>query len=236
MIHYSTVILVLSSNNDIVYKNCKKVWQKYYKINPAIKVYFVYGAISEELENYDSLSDIICNDVDESNMISKTIRAMGIIDNTITYDFFIRTNLSTFWDFTNLPYELSQLPRSGCYSGHGPQFYPITQTLFLSGIDTILTKDMVKSFIQNRHLIDYSMPEDVAMGKYFNYTLQKNMIPTKLCYFIDDVMDIETIDRRISESIHEKISHYRVKNSKNRNETDLLIYKRMLLQIYNVEY
>lgn len=103
-VHYRAIILILASNNNIVDKNGRSIWKKYMNIDPSIKVFFVYGKLNNELVDYDPTCDLIYNDVNESYpvFIHKTIKAMETIHTLFTYDFFIRTNLSTFWDFTPL--------------------------------------------------------------------------------------------------------------------------------------
>ena len=53
---------------------------------------------------------------------------MEYIDATYEYDFFIRTNISTFWDFSILKRNLCKLPTSKCYQGDGlligVQYFP----------------------------------------------------------------------------------------------------------------
>jgi hypothetical protein len=95
--HYRAVILVLASNNNTIYKNCRKIWKTYMNLDQTIKVFFVYGKlVNDSLEDYDPKSDILI-DEPENLLIKKTIEAMKVIQSKVTYDFFIRTNLSTFW-------------------------------------------------------------------------------------------------------------------------------------------
>ena len=121
MHHYRAVVLILASNNNEIYRNCRKIWKKYMNVDPSIKVYFVYGKLDDPLFDYDASSDLVFNDVKEHPYlnIEKTIKAMEYIDSHIEYDFFIRTNLSTFWNFYNLHLQLNDLPNENCYSGDG---------------------------------------------------------------------------------------------------------------------
>jgi hypothetical protein len=231
---YRAIILVLASNNNPIYINCRKVWKVYMNVDPTIKVFFVYGKLSEPLLDLDS-SDIII-DVPESYpvYIKKTIEAMKIIHASMTYDFFIRTNLTTFWDFKNLHLHLNNLPTSRCYSGDGP--LPNTNKgYYLSGTDTIVTPEMIQSIITNEHLVDFKLVEDAAMGKYFNGVLGVPMLKNRICFFedittIDEDEDITKINKAMSEYKH----HYIVKTPYiNREIKDMLIYKQLLKIIYN---
>jgi len=208
MKHYRAVILVLASNNNEIYKNCRKIWKCYMNIDPTIKVYFVYGELSEPLTDYDSESDIIFNDIPESYpvLIQKTIEAMKFIDITVTYDYFIRTNLSTFWDFKNLHIHLDELPKNNCYSGDGPLKLGDTGLDYLSGTDTIVTPEMIKAIINNNHLIYYNLVEDAAMGLFFHYALAAPLLPNRICFFedVNSINEREIIDDRIMTAINNK--------------------------------
>ena len=239
MRHYRAVILVLASNNNEIYKNCRKIWKCYMNIDPTIKVYFVYGQLSEELTDYDSETDIIFNDIPECYpvLIKKTIEAMKFIDAKVTYDYFIRTNLSTFWNFKNLHIHLDELPKNNCYSGDGPLKLGNTDLYYLSGTDTIVTSEMIKAIINNNHIIDYNLVEDAAMGLFFHYALGAPLLPNRICFFedINSIKENEIVDNRIITAINNKKDHYRVKTlNNNREEIDLFIYYRLLYLIYNM--
>ncbi len=236
--HYRAVILILASNNNEIYNNCRRIWKLYMNNNPLIKVFFVYGCLNN-LENYDETSDIICLDIPESLFIAKTIYAMKLIHESLSYDFFIRTNLSTFWDFEKLLLHLNDLPTINCYSGDGPlngwTYSP--NGFYLSGVDTIVTPEMIESIINNSHLLKYNVPEDMAMGMYFNGILKAPMLQNRICFFEDikDIYEINKIQDRILEAKNNKKDHYRVKTLHiNRVEIDMFIYKELLKSIYNI--
>jgi hypothetical protein len=239
MHQYRAVVLILASINNEIYRNCRKVWKKYMNIDPTIKVYFVYGELDEPLFDYDDSSDLIFSDFKEHPymIIEKTIRAMECIDSQVKYDFFIRTNLSTFWDFSKLQLQLNRLPTEKCYSGDGP--LPRNPSgFFLSGADTIVTPDLVKSIVSNKQMVEYMEYEDVAMGKYFHGYLKTPMISIPMC-FIEDATganDFNKVMNRINLALTYNISHYRVKSMVNREQSDLYVYKILLKRIYNIDF
>lgn len=239
MHHYRAVVLVLASNNNEIYRSCRKVWKKYMNVDTSIKVYFVYGELSAPLFEYDASSDLVFNDVKEDNLnIEKTIKAMEYIDSHVEYDFFIRTNLSTFWDFYKLHLQLNELPKEKCYSGYGPLYTRFPDTLYLSGIDVIVTPDMVNSIILNKHLVNYFECDDCAMGRYFYGRLKAPMLLSRVCFFEDITgeNDMEIIMSRIREaSLVNNINHYRVKSKIDRERIDFYIYKILLKTIYNID-
>lgn len=236
MNHYRAVILVLASNNNQIYKNSRKIWKAYMKSDQSIRVFFVYGKLDVELEDYDITSDIIFSNIAESYpvYIRKTVEAMKIIHSNMTYDFFIRTNLTTFWDFEKLHLHLNELPTKNCYSGDGPLGY------YLSGTDTIVTPEMIHAMITNEHLVDFNLVEDGAMGKFFNGILGAPMLPNRICFFediisVNEIDKIYKIDERINDSIKNNKTHYRIKTlNGNREEIDFFIANYLLQKIYNI--
>ena len=237
--HYRAVMLVLASHNNTTFENCRNVWKSYMKLDNQIKVYFVYGNSGLELTDIDNDSDLIFENVHESYpvLIEKTIEAMKIIDENISYDYFIRTNLSTFWDFQKLHLHLNDLPKTNCYSGDGPLPGYTPDGYYLSGTDTIVSKEMINEIINNTDKVDYNTIEDQAMGKFFNGVLGAPMLPNRICFF-EDITSIDEIDKindRITNAIINNVDHYRVKTqSNNRDEIDMFIYKQLLLRIYNI--
>jgi hypothetical protein len=239
--HYRAVILVLASNNNSTYNNFKKIWKSYMKIDPSIKVFFVYGKLTEPLEDYDQTCDIVFPNIEEHYpvYIKKTIEAMKIIHSNISYDYFVRTNLSTIWDFGKLHLHLKELPLRNCYSGDGPLdgFGYNPNGYYLSGVDTIVTSEMIHAIISNEHLVDFNLVEDAAMGKFFNGLLGAPMLPNRICFFEDivSVNEIGKIDTRIDEAIQNNKDHYRIKTLRgNRAEIDFFIAKHLLQKIYNI--
>jgi len=240
--HYRAIILIFASNNNNIYINCRKIWKTYMNLDPTIKVYFVYGQlqVNDILYDFDEKSDFIFSDINEQDfpfVIEKTIKAMQLIHENVSYDYFIRTNLSTFWDFNKLHLQLNELPTKNCYSGDGPLPGYKSSGYYLSGTDTIVTPDMISSIINNKHLIDYNSVEDAAMGKYFNGILGAPMLPNRICFFedINSINEIDKIQNRIIDAINNNKNHYRVKTLYgNREEIDFCIYKQLLLNIYNI--
>jgi len=211
------------------------------KTDSSIRVFFVYGKLDVELEDYDSTCDIIFPNIAESYpvYIRKTVEAMKIIHSSMTYDFFIRTNLSTFWDFEKLHLHLNELPTINCYSGDGPLgdsgYYD--SGYYLSGTDTIVTPEMIHTLITNEHLVDFNGVEDQSMGKFFNGIIGAPMLPNRICFFEDiiSVNEIDKIDKRVNDAIKNNKTHYRIKNNRTIEQIDFFISTYLLQKIYNLK-
>ena len=241
--HYKAIILILASNESPITKNSRRIWKKYMNMDPTFKVLFVYGKLDDQLEDQDE-NDLIYNDISESYPVTfhKTFEAMKFIDTNFSYEYFVRTNISTFWDFKQLNMHLDVLPRTNCYSGDGP--FRISELnyhcLYVSGTDTIVTREMIKSMVSNRDKINFNLVEDAVMGQYFYGVLNVPILPNRICFF-EDILDtddtnIPKIELRIQDAINENKDHYRVKNYRgDRLSIDHLIYKILLKHIYNIE-
>jgi hypothetical protein len=234
--HYRAVILILASNNNNIDKNGRDIWKQYMNNDPTIKVFFVYGKLNNELNDYDASCDLIYHDINESYppSIIKTFNAIVKIDSLVKYDFFIRTNLSTFWDFNKLQLHLNELPTSNCYSGYKIDNY-------VSGTDIIMTPDIIKEIIKDKDKINHDIHEDKTLGYVSNILkipiTEKN---EKMCW-IEDITDVNNQDKeltkRINDATRDNMSHYRIKNINNdmRESIDLYVYKKLLKMIYNID-
>jgi len=227
------VLLVLASNQP-VYKNARKVWKKYMYKDDSFTVFFVYGKLDNTLEDMDE-NDLIY-DIEENynNMIYKRIRAMEYIHQTHEYEYFIHTNISTFWDWNELHKHLAILPKTLCYSGDGPLPGYNSSGYYLSGTDTIVTPEMIESLLHNQHKLNVNAAEDQTLGLYFNGELHAPMLPNRICFF-EDINDNEhdKIIQRIQNAKKENKDHYRVKTLQgDRIKIDAMIYQHLLEIIY----
>lgn len=243
------VMLVLASHHTQVYRNARQVWKKYMNCNPNIKVFFVYGRDEcNELEDRDS-SDLVYDDIPEGlypGMLQKTVRAIEELHRKYTYDYFIRTNISTFWDLSRLEENLARLPKEKCYYGNGPLHYG-SIGYYLSGTDTIVDRDMITQLLANKQHLDYTIAEDAALGYVFHHVLGAPLLPSNM-HFMENFISIDE-GEKIIESIvgarsdYSQISpprllcdHFRVKSAPQCRATmDLCIYKKLLKIIYDIE-
>jgi hypothetical protein len=236
---YRAVILVLASNfpNNKLYR---EVWKQYMFRDNSFKVLFIYGKSDRVLVDYNKDYDIIAKYANESLGIPKVLEAFKIIEERFVYDYLVRTNISTFWDFAKLHKHLDSLPKQNCYSGDGPldgRTYN-KNGFYLSGVDTIVTPEMISSINRNHDKVDINRYcEDQSMGLYFNGVLGAPMLPNRICFFEDITSTNQTdlIRSRIDDAILNDKDHYRVKNlNGNREELDKCVYKELLKKIYDI--
>ena len=242
--HYRCIILIIASNDTEYYKNARKVWKKYMNINPNVKVFFVYEELSSPLEESDS-SDIIYGHINtnltSNTILVKTLTAMYAIDKYYSYDYFIRTNISTFWDLNRIENLLKECPKTACYAG-GHDLSPflirgetniLISTPLYSGVCIIFTPDIVKNILNNINKLNYNLPDDIALGLYMSKTECNTMTYNSKAYYEKyEPMD-NSIINEINMAIKNNYVYYRVKNN-NRELTDSMIYNHLLKYVYNM--
>lgn len=238
---YRAIILILASNNNNIYNNCREIWKKYMNLNKNIGIFFVYGKLFKPLENYDSETDFIFDDIPESYpvYIHKSIKAFEILNLKYNYDYLIRTNLTTFWDLNKLEMNLENLPKEKCYYGDGPLPTYDHRGYYVSGTDTIVSRDLINKILENKEKIDYTIVEDASMGLFFHKYLKTPIISSNMCFY-EDIQnyksEYEKINDRFLKATKNNIDHYRVKNKINREYNDLFIYIYLLKKIYNIDH
>lgn len=233
--HFRVLILVLASQNQRVFINARRVWLQYKDRYPdQVKVVFVYGRSPGPLENSSPEWDLIYEDIEESyyrGMILKTQRAIRELMEKYTYDFFIRTNLSTFWDLGRLLENIRSLPDRLCYQGHGPH----GGNTYLSGADTLVNGWMANEFGHFPNP-DFNVPDDQAMGFYFHGHLQAPFIPAKIC-FLEKMDRQDEVEKVVDGCRVDGADHYRVKFHvwQRREDVDWMVYRCLMKKIYGME-
>jgi hypothetical protein len=96
-------------------------------------------------------------------ILAKTLTAFDYFLSRDSYDFVVRTNISSIWDYPKLLEKLSTLPRSGYYGGSpGGCFDSVT---FVSGSGMILTPDVCKKLSDAREVaLSFQNIDDVDIG------------------------------------------------------------------------
>ena len=235
--HYKAIILVLASDNTVFYQECKRIYEVYMFAHPDIKVLFVYGAgTSFERKDYD----LVYDDIPENyypGMITKTLRAVEHIDNTYDYDYLIRTNLSTFWDFSRLLKRLENLPSTNCISGSRiwNTSKGITSAEYIAGVNLVLSRDLVKDIITNiDEVCSWSnIPEDLAISQHFiNKGVELHPHHPTACQRIVHITqdNVDIIAEEIKKAQNLNRDNFRIKNKD--RKFDLIVLDYLLKECY----
>jgi hypothetical protein len=131
-----------------------------------------------------------------SNITYKTIKALEYALNNISFDYVIRTNMSTIIDIQKLYDYCLMLPNKNVYaSGNfinlqwldrkgGIKDKSLFGTLFASGTSIIMSKDIVHYMIQHKSKIRYDIVDDVAIGVFISKYLPSAYYPKNAKFFI----------------------------------------------------
>jgi hypothetical protein len=162
-------MLIISSDTESVYKEHRKIWSSYMNSNPSIHAYFIqYGDVKQTLENNTLW---LTGKESFKAITTKTIDGFDFFLRKNDYDFIVRTNMSSFWNFEALMKFLNQLPKEKLYSGFIGNHNGIK---FASGSGFIMSSDVAKLLINNRNIAErVGIVDDVDIG----YTMYKLGIP-----------------------------------------------------------
>jgi hypothetical protein len=193
------LMLVISSDSEPVYAEHRKIWSKYMNSNPYIHCYFIQyrdapQALEENtfwLQGEESFPDIL----------TKTFHSIDYFLKKDSYDFIVRTNLSSVWNFNVLLENLKTLPTEKVYNGIIGNDKGI---VFVSGSGFIMSEDVARGLLQNCQIAQsVRVMDDVDIG----YTLNKlGIIPT--LGKRTDFYSREMYDKSIYDS---SVYHYRIK-------------------------
>jgi hypothetical protein len=251
--HYKAIVLLIASedsaNDCYILKKIKPEWkpvfpffkavhEQYINTNKDIRAFYVYGntQVSRPSEH-----DLIFSNIPETNhpgILLKTVAALEYLSENFTYDYVIRTNLSTFWDLNKLLNRLDTLPASNCVRGT-PMSLAVDSTRynFISGFDLVLSKDVVQVIIDNKQELVtqqvYINLEDLSICDIISkYTKHKFDTP-EILHLADDAQILELVDKTVVsiKNTGRVFDHYRVKNRFDR-QTDKLLMQKLLLEIY----
>lgn len=187
-------ILILSIMNETpVYNNMKKLQNKYIHSNELIEYYFVsFKRIMDTNVSIDGDMIYVKGNEDYMNILEKTIVALDYLINTKNkiYDFIIRTNVSTIFNYNNLLRYLTTIPSTNVYLGKEMRLnwldekfgitefkinlYSLKGLMFFQGICIIMSYDVVKHITENMINLKYEIIDDVAICMYIKTYLPKS--------------------------------------------------------------
>lgn len=235
--YFKCILLVLASNENQLYKNFRKIYLEYYNANPKVKVFLVYGETNIDPKE----CDLIFRDIEEEyypGMITKTLRAMEYVENNFEYDYILRTNISTFWDFESLLKRLEVEPKEKCLVGTFRKctYVNTSSPNYISGVDILLSRDYAKMMIENaEEIIDHNLPEDWAITQFFlDSGIQPKSSNPRAIHFLEHFshFDENMVLKEIEKAKQDNKDHFRIKSPKHREVIDIEIGKVLLREYY----
>ena len=120
MVYYmNLLVLIIASDNLPVYLTLQALWKKQFHCHPNIDMYFI-KCDPNLAQEYTKTDDTIYTKGDEDiyyNLIKKTLMGIKVGFIEKTYDYVLRTNLSSFYIFSRLMDHLQNCPRENYYGG-----------------------------------------------------------------------------------------------------------------------
>ena len=151
-----TIVVIASSGSEI-YAEHEILWRSYARSDPEITVYFLRQR--EDIEVPQIEGDTLWTPGEErlERVFDKTVAAFRFLD-PASYDYLVRTNLSSVWHFSNLRRACTYLPPTRVFCG-------VLGTPGLSGAGMILSPDVVTTLAENSGRVERGMWDDIDFGK-----------------------------------------------------------------------
>ena len=211
--HYKFVFLIIDSDNEPCYEFNRKILRSCLNYLPDVRPLFVRARINQ--------TDPICLEGDtlfwkgtESyipGILEKTLAAMDYCLTHVSFDFLIRTNLSSFWNIRPLLALFPALPRSlyvsaiiGRYTEDKAVGTPYYNTPFPSGSGTIFSRDVIQQCVNNQTSFIRDLPDDVAIGQF----LTTQSIPIQPGQRHDYIYNTHTVSESDVSTLVATTSHY----------------------------
>jgi len=219
--------LVLYSDTEY-YNNMYNILSNYYNKFDNVKTYFYKydNTIKNDIELHGDIYKIKGIETYVPGILNKTLKIFKYLEKeAYDYDYIIRTNISTIIDFKLMSIELEKNP----IPFYGSIFILCLKWLdinagiidtkyynsyYAAGTNIILSKKGYKLLLDNVHLIDFSIIDDLSIGVLFktlniNYT---NIAPNKYISIpiINNINELNSL-------IEKNYIAYRNRNDVNRN-------------------
>ena len=212
MKHYKIIFIIIASPTDFYNKN-KMVLNKFMNENKNIKSFFIYGNVDKSKvfkTEHDLYFD--CPENLRPGVLIKTIKAFEYIKKKFTFDYVIRTNLSTFWNVKLLLHKINDFPNEKCLAGQ------LTRSDYFWGTGIIMSKDLIDLLIRDKNKLNYKLPDDVTLCKHLHNNYKINYINENRCNTFTNIIP------RNKKLIPKHFTSYRLKTPKNRHLDSLKMF------------
>jgi hypothetical protein len=171
----SIINLVLYSKNneyDEMYKITRKYYSKFHNVKT---IYYRFNPdIHTDYELIDDILNIKGEETYVPGILDKTVKAFEYINKNYTFDYLVRSNISTIIEFDLLCDELRKNPIN---YGAGTKMVlnwldppsgivdkTYFGTVYGSGTSIILSKDTLTNFLKKKEFTHYDVIDDVSIG------------------------------------------------------------------------
>ena len=227
--HHKIIFLIISSNDQDVYLQMKSLSPIYYSLYSNIKHFFieVKNVMTESIIEENNFLYVKGDETVIPGMYQKTMKAIEYLSKNYTYDYIVRTNLSSFWNIPNLFKLCDTFPKTNFAGGYNIQG-------FISGTGIIMSPDVASILYTTPHIP--IVHEDVAISQVFRlHNIPLYNITEYKWGFLGPQCDILPNNCRylnIDDSNFDDILNFRIKNL-DRN-LDIIYFKILLIRLYQI--
>lgn len=233
--HYKAIILAIYNESLDVYSLLKLKSHSYYSVfSKDIKIFYITFRENQDEEVVEEGEFLYFRGTEsfKPGIITKTMGALKYISQKYSYDYAVRTNVSTIINCENLLDYLNTTPKTNYTGGF------VIFNSFYSGIFVLFSKDMAKvlSSIDLQHENIYEEMDDVLIMQM----IQKRQLPvfdiTQTKYRIEycttgDISSHNDIGENIKK--YENVLCYRVRNDIDRR-IDLQYFDKIYNYLLNI--
>jgi hypothetical protein len=225
MEHYKIIVLIIDSDNSEIYENFRSIIRKYTKLSTNIMSFFI--RLDNNIENDVKLeNDTLYFKGTESyipGVLYKTCEAFKYCINNYSFDYILRTNLSSFYNYSMLSNKISQLPKTNVVFAVIGYYDDI---MFPSGAGFLMSHDVIDLCINNIDFKDkfyFLYEDDVCIGMLLK-NLKIQILNAERCDYI-------TQNKQYNPENTKLYYHFRVK-SNDRINYDSKIFELLYDDIY----
>lgn len=226
--HMKYIFLILYGADDTVCKNDAPFYRQMHDLS---MLYYEKMRCIYDIDYFyvmyqpDQVEDIVEADhhiylkgkEEFSKIYEKTVKAVQYLSATYSYDYIIRTNISSFWNIPTL-FTLS-FPVTQCLSGI------LMNHWFISGTGIIMSHDICQLLVTAEPYICFYQ-DDVFISRKLLYYTPFHILPESMMYWLTD--DVHNV---IPENKND-ILYFRIKNQN--RERDIELFTILLREMYDI--
>lgn len=194
----SIINLVLYSNDneyDKMYELTKKYYSKFSNVKT---IYYKFTNNERQINEYELQDDILHIKGKETyipGILDKTIKAFQYVNNKYTFDYMVRSNISTIVDFDLLTEYIQNTPiqygggLKNIISGD-KNHLDLENLVYASGTSIIFSRNTLKEFLNKKQFIRNDLIDDVSIGVLMRDHLldvKQHFIPENRFIFIPNL-------------------------------------------------
>lgn len=203
--------MVLSVKDNSIYENLVKSIRETWGSDSVEGIETIYYYGNNGNEQTVLIRDELFTTSKEgmNNLGCKVIESLEYVLHNVEFDYVFKMNCSSYLNKQALKDLLVGKPKQGYYAGVISEHRNVR---FASGAGSILSRDVIKTIVDNKGDWDHSYIEDVSIGKLLS---ENGIMPSK----VDRVDVIHGVNEDL---INRKAHHYRCKNKRDRR-VDIVI-------------